>query len=150
MDDLMSKINSVASNILESERLQKLTEAIVNNLIASNPIDIPQFMLTAEAKYAAAFHKRKLEDLQEEMIKQLYAQADKNLRVSFILDAIRNAEPDAVLNDAEAIEKIKNFAIARGQNPDDILKSQALPQLISTIKDEFTIQWVLLNSTIVQ
>jgi FKBP-type peptidyl-prolyl cis-trans isomerase (trigger factor) len=149
MNVLMTKLTAVANQLLETEKIQKLTEAVTNHLIASNPIEIPEFIITAEAKYAATFYKTDLSKLPEDVIKQLYVQSDRNLRISFILDAIRNIEPDAVLNDNEAIEKIKQFSISRGQNPDDILKSPALPQLISTIKDEFVVQWVLTNSTII-
>ena len=149
MDELMNKVSTVAGQILQTEKLNKFTEAVINHLVASNPIDVPQFLIVGEAKFALSCYRKKLEDFPEEGVKQLYAQSERNLKTSFILDAIRNVEPDAVLNDGEAVERIKQFTISRGQNPDDVLKSPALPQLIGTIKDEYVIQWVLSNSTII-
>jgi len=127
----------------------QINDSVSKHLVNNHKIDVPNWLTLSEAKYLA--NQSKLDwDTMVDMDRQKFMQmAENNVKLSLILDRIRDAEPEAQLSDQEVFEIIKQN-IAQSQtksSPDDIIKEMNrtgyLQILFSRIRDEYTLDFVV-------
>jgi len=125
-----------------------LNEAICHKLVDSNKVNVPNWLALSEAQYLA--HNAKLEwttvaDVDKEKYLEM---GEKNVKLSLILDRIRDTEPEAQLTDQEVFETIKqNIINSKVQSSfDDVIKEMNrtgyLQVLMSRLRDEFTLDYI--------
>jgi trigger factor len=146
---------SAQAQIANKLQLQ-LTEAVSKRLVQDNKIVVPNWMALSEAKYIAHGAKINWDSLpDQDKLKYLQVAAD-NVRLSLILDKIRENEPDAQLTDQEVIDIIKRNM---GSNANTTSFEQLLQQmnqsgylrvLMSRIKDEHVLDFLVKNSKIAE
>ncbi len=146
---------SAQAQLINKSQLQ-LTEAVSKKLVQDNKIVIPNWMALSEAKYLAHQAKINWETLpDQDKIRYLQVAAD-NVRLSLILEKIRENEPDAQLTDQEVLDIIKrNLANSKtNQSLEEILQQMSqngyLQVLFSRIKDEHVLDFVVKNAKIVE
>jgi len=134
----------------------KLTEFIANKLIENHEFEVPNWLVVSEAKYLAHNAKSdwdKLDDLDK---KQYMALATRNVKVSLVLDKIRDDEPEAQLSDEEMLEIVKREVLRNNSqaSPDELIQEMNrtgyLPVLFARIKDEYTLDFLVKTSTIIE
>jgi len=80
--------------------------------------------------------------------------AIKQIKLSLILDSVRDTEPESVLSDAEAINGLKQQVSMQGQEPEAFIakaqKSGGLFGMLAQLKDEFALQWLVNNSKVTE
>ena len=178
IEDLMNKLRVIAKSSIERSENESIRKQVAMRLVKSHDFEIPKFLTEDEAVYIAAQAGNIYEpnvkptvlvkgrsagattmvgavkDLSDDDKKQLLEVAEEQVRLSLILDSIRDAEPDSVLSDSEAHNSLANHLTQQGQDPNALFKNPAarpqLLSLLSTIKDEFTLQWVASQSTIIE
>lgn len=125
-----------------------LNESICHRLVETHSFDVPNWLSLSEAQYLA--YNAKLDwatmpDLDKEKYLEM---ATKNVKLSLILDKIRETEPEAQLSDQEVFDTIKsNIANSKVQASfDDIIKEMNrtgyLQVLMSRLRDEFTLDFI--------
>lgn len=148
-DELREFVHGSAMAKMQSS-LQNLTnEAVAAKLVELNQFEVPNWLSLSEAQYLV--HSAKLDwTTMPDMDKVKYMQvATNNVRLSLILDRVRENEPDAQLSDQEVFEMIKqNLTKTKLQTSlDDIIKEMQrtgyLQILFSRIRDEFTLQYLV-------
>lgn len=154
-EELQSFLMSMATSKVSEIEKAKLLNEVSNRLVADNNFEVPGWLQLAEAK-TLAMQANVDWNLTSDEVKKVYLDsATKNVKLSLILDKIRDAEPEAQLSDQETIEIIKG-ALSKGSDEDitDRLKqmnmSGYLPVLVARVRDEHTLDFVLNNLKIVE
>lgn len=135
---------------------KQVVESLVHYLIDNNQIDVPNWMALSEAQYLA--HNSKLDwatlaDADKEKYIEL---STKNVKLSLILDKIREVEPEAQLSDQEVFDMIKKNVAQSKVTADfdaaiaEMNRTGYLQILMSRIRDEHTLDFVVKNARIVE
>lgn len=141
-------MKSAMARVQELERASMM-ESIASYLLESTKFDVPNWLAVSEAKYLV--HNSKLEwDKLADVDREKYIEmASKNVRLSLILDRIRDVEPEAQLSDQEVFDMIKkNISQTKvDASIDDIIKEMNrtgyLQILFSRIRDEHTLDFIV-------
>lgn len=131
-------------------------ESVIHHLVDNNQIDVPNWMSLSEAQYLV--HNAKLDwgTLPDADKERYLEMGSKNVKLTLILDKIRELEPEAQLSDQEVFDMIKkNIAKSKvATNFDDTIKEMNrtgyLQVLMSRIRDEHTLDFVIKNTRIIE
>lgn len=135
---------------------QALIDAICTKLVDVNVVSVPNWLSLSEAQYLAHNSKLEWDKMLDEDKEKYLEMSTKNVKLSLILDKIREDEPDAQLTDQEVFEVIKrNLATTKLKTPlDEIIKEMDrtgyLQIMFSRIRDEHALDFVLKSTTFVE
>lgn len=132
-----------------------VNSAVSQKLVSDNTFEVPHWLSLSEAQYLA--HQSKLDwTVMNDSDKEKFIEmGSKNVKLSLVLDRIRDTEPEAQLTDQEVFDVIKqNLAKSQTKNSvDDVIKEMSrtgyLQILFSRIRDENTLDFVVKNAIIV-
>lgn len=155
LDELRQMAHGTAAATLQNKEKSLLNEAISNRLIELHNIEVPNWMSLSEAQYLA--HNAKLDwvSLPDVDKEQYLSFGARNVKLTLILDRIREERPEAQLTDQEVFEIIKrNLAASQiTQSMDEVIqqmnKTGYLQILFSRIRDEHALDFVTKNIKIV-
>lgn len=154
--DLRQFVQDIATSKSQAAQKQKVNEAVAVKLVEANNFDVPHWMSISEAKYLA--HNSKLEwatlaDSDKERYIEL---GGKNVKLSLVLDRIREIEPEAQLTDQEVFEIIKH-SLTQTQvkaSVDEVIKEMQktgyLQILFSRVRDENTMDFITKSVKLVE
>ena len=123
-------------------------DVIAKRLVADTTVSVPNFMALSEAQYLA--HQSQLDwnvitDADKEKLLEL---ATQNVKLSLILDKVREVEVESQLTDQEVFEVVKrNLSQTKAQaNLDEVIQQMSrtgyLQILFSRIRDEHTMDFI--------
>lgn len=156
LEELRNAVLSSAQLQLSNAFKTKINDVVCQKLIRENSFQVPHWMSLSEAQYLAYNSKldwTTLPDVDKEKYIEL---AERNVKLSLILDKIRESEPEAQLSDQEVFDMIKqNIANTKVNQPvDEIIKEMSrtgyLQILFARIRDEYTIDFVVKNTRIIE
>lgn len=156
IDELRAFVHSAAMGKLANAERSQINESISNKLINDNKIDVPNWMTLSEAQYLAHNSKLNWEVMPDEDKLKYMEMAEKNVKLSLILDKIRENEPLAQLSDNEVMDIIKqNLAKSKTQHSvedsiKEMNKSGFLSVLFSRLKDEHTLDYIVKLTKVVE
>lgn len=146
--ELREFVGQTATAKLAVTQKTLLTNAISKHLVENHKFDVPNWLTISEAKYLAHHSKMDWDVLPDVDRKQFMELATNNVKLSLILDRIRDTEPEAQISDQEIFEIIKQNII-HSQTPasvDDVMKEMNrtgyLQILFSRIRDEYALDFV--------
>lgn len=154
--ELRELVNTAAAGRVSNTLKLKVNEAVAARLVNDNGFEVPNWLSLSEAQYLA--HSAKLDWVtMDEPDKEKYLEmATKNVKLSLVLDKIRETEPEAQLSDQEVFEIIKSN-LAKTTKLEDIdktihemNKSGYISILFSRIKDEYTLDFITKNIKILE
>lgn len=152
--DLQQQAMGNVTSKLQSVRLQRLSQQVISQLLSRHNFEVPPWLLTMEAQQFVAHNKMKMEDLDDEQKKMVNDRCKDSIKLSLILDSVREAAPESIVSDKELLEHIKAKVAESGQNADEFLsrvqKSGALIGMLASLRDEATIQWILSTCNIIE
>jgi trigger factor len=150
VEAMVYKIASTRFN--EAER-KAHTQQISLRLVADNQVRIPDWLTLSEAQYLAQNAGLKWEELSEPDRESYFKMAENNVKLSLVLDKIRENEPDAQLSDQEVLETIHQMVAKTSPEPDKVLQSMNqngyLSVLAARLRDEATLDFVLKNTALI-
>lgn len=134
----------------------QVNEVVARRLIADTAVPVPPWLALSEAQYLV--HQAKLDwNTLTDVDKEKYLTVgEQNVKLSLILDKVRETEPEAQLTDQEVFEIIKrNLAQTKVQTPiDDVIKEMNrtgyLQILFARIKDEHTLDYVVKQAKVIE
>lgn len=134
----------------------QINEAVARRLINDTAVSVPPWLALSEAQYLA--HQAKLDwNTMLDADKEKYISiGEQNVKLSLVLDKVRETEPEAQLTEQEVFEVIKrNLAQTKVQTPiDDVIKEMNrtgyLQILFARIKDEHTLDYIVKQAKIVE
>lgn len=153
-DALMSNVTGVASaRVRELENMHYLDQ-ISRRLVTEHDFKIPEWIGTGEAQINARNAGAKWEEIPDEQKLKHIDMAEKSVKLSLILQKIRDKEPEAQLTDEEVFGLAKENIAKYSQEPDkviqEIYKNGHLSLLFNRMRDEYTLNFILKNSKIVE
>jgi trigger factor len=159
--EMISLAQGMASKRVQELEQKHLAEQISNRLVANHTFEIPSWLSTFEAQLLAKQNNKNWEELVDGEKNHLIQAAARNVKLSIILDKIRESEPDAQLSDEEVMNTIKSNVSQYSALPgmqgksdeeifDMIIKSGYMGALVVSIKDDATISFITKTSTIVE
>jgi trigger factor len=141
IEDLKEKLMTFSKNSFDQQQKNHVRNSVAEKLVSSTEIKVPQFFIEQEMNVLK--NRSDLTSVSEDKMRQM---AENNIKLSLILDSIRELEPDSVLNETEAYQHLAKHFMANGQDPNtfmsNIQSSGMLPAMLATVKDEFTLQWL--------
>jgi trigger factor len=151
-DSVKSQIEARADEFISNARFNLIKGDICAKLTDSNEFDIPEWMIFAEAQKVAKVQGFTLEALNDELQKQLLDNSKTRIKLSFIIDKIKELEPEIVLTNDEAmailnanLSKLPPNAIKQLNEGKDLA---LLMRLLNEIQIEWILKWILEHSTV--
>lgn len=149
--ELQADVNQAA--FARSANMAKMSthEAVARRLVDSVTLSVPRWMSISEAQYLAHQSQMDWNTMVDGDREKLIEMAEQNVKLSLILDKIRESEPEAQLTDQEVFEIIKqNLANTKvTQSIDEVIqqmnKTGYLQILFQRIKDENTMDYIVKN-----
>jgi trigger factor len=146
--ELKAFASGTAEAAIQNKSKQNINEAVAGRLVESNKFDVPNWLSLSEAQYLV--HNAKLDwNILSDLDKEKYIEMGaKNVKLSLILDKIRESNPEAQLTDQEVFEVLKhNLAKTQVKQPlDEVIqqmnKTGYLQILFSRIRDEHTMDFI--------
>jgi FKBP-type peptidyl-prolyl cis-trans isomerase (trigger factor) len=154
--DLLEFVNAAAAGRAANSAKMAIHDVIAKRLVANTTIDVPNWMGLSEARYLA--HQSQLDwntitDIDKEKFMEM---ANKNVKLSLILDKVREKEVESQLSDQEVFDIIKqNLAQTKVQKPiDEVIQEMNrtgyLQILFSRIRDEHTMDFIVKTAKIIE
>ena len=154
--ELKSFVHGTAQARVAERFRNQVLEAVANHLVNNTDVAVPNWMSLSEAQYLV--HNAKLDwNAMPDTDKEKYLEfGTKNVKLALVLDKIRDQEPEARLTDQEVFDMIKEN-IAKSQvtsSFDEVIKEMNrtgyLQVLMSRIKDEHTLDFLVKNARIIE
>ncbi|HDY68557.1 hypothetical protein LCGC14_0880710 [marine sediment metagenome] len=153
-DDLLREAVGSASARIASNQTQQITNQVLMRILEAHDFEVPAWSVLMESQKFANGQKVHWETLTDEQIDNINAQSKDKIKLSLILDAIRENEPDAVYSDQEMVDKIRAQVESQGQNADEIMSRMkgdgSLIGTIAAMKDTAITQWLVKQSKIIE
>lgn len=154
--ELREHVAAAAAGRVQSSVKMALHDAVAKRLVAENTIEVPNWMALSEARYLA--HQSQLDwnvipDADKEKFLEL---ATNNVKLSLILDKVREQEVESQLSDQEVFEIIKqNLSRTKVQKPlDEVIQEMNrtgyLQILFSRIRDEHTMDYIVKSVKVIE
>lgn len=155
-EELREYVQGSASAKFQHMEKMALIEAIANKLVSESNFEIPAWLTISEAQYLTQKAKLNWDSLSSEDKDKYLGVAEKNVRLSLILDKIRELEPETQLTDQDVFSIVKQGLVNTKTNISmDELISQMnntgyMQILFSRIRDEYTLDYIIRNVEIVE
>lgn len=131
-------------------------EAIAKRLVANTVVAVPNWMSLSEAQYLAQQSQLDWNTMSDQDKEKFLDMSEQNVKLSLVLDKVREVEPETQLTDQEVFNIIKqNLANTKVQaNLDDVIQQMSrtgqLQILFSRIRDEHTIDFISKSVRIIE
>ena len=152
--ELKNKLKEIAQAKVKQAELLKIRQQLAERLVSDNDFKVPDFLVELEGQHIAArsgIDWSVLEDNEKDVFKE---QATKQVRLSMILDTLREKEPDSVLSNSDAQAGLAKRAQLQGVDPKkffvDAQQNGTLLGMMSGLKDEFTMQWLVDQAKLIE
>ncbi len=133
--------------------IQEISQQIIKKILIEHDFEVPEWLSKMEAQYLAMNMKITWEQLTFEQKNMLLEQGKNNVKLSLILDAIREAEPEVVFSTQELLNSLRQRLVSNGQNPEKILveaqKDGSLMGILEKLRTEITLQWLISQSKVI-
>jgi trigger factor len=144
-----------ASSSYQNQKKAMVQEQVIVRLLSNHDFEIPNWLTEVEVKNIARTNKFDLNSLSESDTDKVIETAENRVKLSLVLDSIREAEPASYFSDEELVSGIKNNLINAGNTEEyaNTLLENArangmLLGVISSLRDETTLEWIVSNSKI--
>ena len=154
-DTLKGDVQAAAEKQLKSQRDQMIATQIKNRLVADNDFEVPPWLLNMEAQQIAAQEGVKWDDLDDAAKETFNKRGKDQIKFALIMDSIRLDEPEVQLGDEESIQLIRQRLTMMGvPNVQQFIVESAhngrLAGMISTLRNDYAMQWLVDHSKIVE
>jgi len=150
--ELRDFVHSSATNRVASTNRMELTNNLSNLLVSLHDFKIPEWLILTEVKVLVQKARIDYDGMPDEDKQAYMKMAEKNVKLSFILDKVRDEFPEAQLTEQEVIEVMKR---GFGKDIDNkvfmqLAQNGQLQVLASRIRDEHALDIVMKKVKIVE
>lgn len=153
-DKMRETVEGIASSRAQSSHVQLVGQQVIKQLLAAHDFEVPTWLVSMEAQHVAKQVGAEWNTVTDDQKSMFLAQAKDNVKLALIMDTIRDKEPEATFSDNELFNVIKTRVQEAGQDPDKFLveaqRDGRLVGLLSSLRNEATIQWLVDQSTIIE
>lgn len=155
-EQLRDNAQGVAAKKSQESYRQLILQQLTNKLVEMNSIDVPSWLALMEAQQLARQSGVDWSNAPEETRVNLNKYAVKSVKLSLILDSIRDREPDCSFSDEEIMRVVQSQLASNnpGQDANAIIQqlqsSGRLVGMVAAWKDQATLEWLLSKVEIVE
>jgi trigger factor len=151
---LRTAVSGAVSQKMQALQTSEISQQVISRLLENNDFEVPVWLTLTESQQAVGREGKVWDDLDDNQREAINEVSKKKVKLSLILDSIRDVEPDVVYTDEELVMHLRQRLLDEGRNADQILSSAqvdgTLIGMIASLKDEATMQWVRDNAKIVE
>lgn len=148
------EVESAANKKIKDYENNAIHSQIISQLMATHQIDIPSWLISLDAQQLAIQNGLKWNEIKEESQKELEIKACDRLKLTLIMDAIREIEPETQFSNNEMFNVIRARAAQQGKDPDkfvvELQKSGRIIGIIAALQQEATLEWLGKNSILLE
>lgn len=156
--ELQEKLRSITNARIKDSELGAIKNQVAKQLVANHDFQIPEFLIDSEVKSIANHYEHSsgvpLECLPDDLKEEFTKKATESIRLTLVLDAIKEQEPEAVLSDNEAYQILAGKIQVQGNDPKKMLdqaqKNGMLFGMIASLKNDFVLEWLASKVKIVE
>lgn len=145
-DKLMEQITSMSNNRVNEFEHNQIVNQISNRLVANHDFQVPSWLALTEAKMAVQQAKKDWEKITDAEREVAMDKAVKSVKLTLLLNKIREGEPDAQLSDDEVFATAKKAIQQNSPDPEktmeEVVKSGYLGMFFARIRDEHTLAFI--------
>lgn len=148
--ELQEHVNKIASGIVDSRFKQMLQTSVSSVLTEMHDFKVQDWLVEKEAMLICKAAKLDFQSLNDEDKKMWLKLGEKNVKLSLVLEKVRESEPEAQLTDQEVLEHLKRLlANELVDNSNEALLSYLGKMgnyahvLFARVKDEFALNYVV-------
>lgn len=153
LEALREEARTMATSRVEELARNELLKLVQEKLDAEHTFQVPEWLTLSEAKFLVSKSNSSWDFLPEEDQQRYMQDARKGLKVSMILDKVRENEPDAQLSEEEVVNAVRALVEKSGRNFEEevqnLSKNGQIGMLVARVKEEYTLDFILKNSNIV-
>jgi trigger factor len=153
-NNLREAAEGIATGRIQETEHQMISQQLIKQLLSLHEFEVPSWLVAMEAQQLAMQAKFKWSDLADDQKDIFLKLAKDNVKLSLILDEIKDNEPETQLSDAELINIIKQRVASTGQDSEKFLveaqKDGRILGLLAALRNEAMIRWLLEQSKIVE
>jgi trigger factor len=151
---LEEAVQSASSSRVKEIAKNYTNDQIARRLISSHEFDVPQWVSTAEAQVNARNNGKDWNVISDEEKLSYIDAAGKSVKLSLILQKVRENEPDAQLSDEEAFKIAAKNIQEHSQEPqkvlEELIKNGHISILLNRVRDEYTLDFIEKTCKIVE
>lgn len=152
--EMMGAAKVLAENKLKEEEDTHYANQISNRLVAGHDFRIPSWLSAAESKFVASRNGANWDTLTDFEKEQYVAGAEKSIKLSLVLNRIREEMPETQLTEEETFKIIKDNFAKFSSEPDKAIETAynngSLQILMNRAKDDYALQAIKKTCTIVE
>lgn len=153
-EKLASDIGATAANKIKDYERDAVHSQIISQLMAAHEIEVPHWLIEMDAQQLAMQHSLKWSEVDPESKKTLEAKAVERLKLTLIMDAIRDAEPETQFSNNEILDVVRSRVAQQGQDPDkfvvEMQRTGRLFGVVAALQQEATLEFLAKNTNIVE
>lgn len=153
-EKLRAEVASAAEKKIGEYEKNSIHSQIIAQLMATHQIDVPAWLIDLDAQQLAMQHGLKWKEVAEESKKALEEKALDRLKLTLIMDAIRETESETQFSNNEMFDLIRSRVAQQGQDPDkfvaDLQQSGRLFGVIAALQQEATLEWLAKQAILVE
>lgn len=157
LNELTEHVNKIAVGIVANKQRNDMLQNISALLVESHDFRVQDWLVRKEAAYLAKSAKLDWASLAQEDRVFWDSVGLKNIKLSFILDKIRDVEPEAQLTDEEVLSEVKRVLGSQLRDGSNEALAEYLANmghysnvLFAKIKDDYALNFVLKNVKVVE
>jgi trigger factor len=145
-DKLLEAVKSLATTKLRETEKVAITNQISNRLIANHDFKVPEWISLAEAQMNIKSSGKNWDELSDAVRLQCIDAAAKSVKLSLVLQKVRENEPEAQLTEEEALNIAKQNIAQFSKEPEKVLseiyKNGHLGFFLNRVRDEFALDYL--------
>lgn len=152
-DKLRHQLDGQAVQEMKNQEQKAIEQQIVQRLLAEHSFEVPQFLLDVESEKIAAQFNVKFANLDETVRNNIRVRAKDMVKLSMIMDSIRETEQETSFSESEMLNYMRNQWRAAGTDPEKMIveaeKSGQLYGIVASLQHKATMEWLANNSKII-
>ena len=154
-NQLVSEITGFSQKRYDAILNGKLQDQVAKKLVATNEINIPEWFKEMECQKLASVQQLDWATLDDETKAKISEVAIKNAKLTLILDAIEQAEPEVQQTPEETMKAVAEFIQSQGiQDVDGWLQENqangGLQQVIARVKVNNILSWIVTKAKVIE
>lgn len=151
---LRAYLDGESNKQVKNTETQQIQQQIVQRLLVNHDFEVPEFLINAESEQLAIKFGTKFNDLDDDTKVNIRTRAKDMVKLTLILNAIREQEPEMTYSESEIIEKLRTQLSSSGKDANKLLveaqNSGQLAGMIAGIQHQATMEWLVSHSKIME
>ena len=154
LNSLMENVNTMAGNRVKELEKAQIVDQIAKRLVENHDFVVPTWISLAEAQINARNNQKDWDTIQDSEKESFIKSAENNIKLSLILEKVREIELEAQLGQEELLKIAQANLQQHTKEPqkvfEQLYKNGQLSLFLNRIRDEFTLNFLTQNCKIIE